>query len=308
MEDSPEKSYDPYDRTLVFVRHGKDDLDPFSSADGDGPLKAQMSCGHAVTPDSLTQLCRHQLDQGNYKFKCPAVVEGTRQCNKPWSYQEVRRLADLTPEEMQYFEENIARLAAAEDSEIQTCPQCKSNVERKNPNNLCVQCTICTADLQKAYQFCWQCQRPWKGRGPRSDRCDNEGCSNKNLELLQTCKTIDLPEVTGATNIPSVRACPKCGAIAEHSRKYCKNVKCPRCHVEFCFVCLKLKKKCQLTSSPYTMCKGGVAPRQASIPVGNRNRKKSDVDTLLAAKLRIEEHLAQRERERLLRLLRGDFD
>ncbi|KAJ0055445.1 hypothetical protein NL108_003810, partial [Boleophthalmus pectinirostris] len=56
---------------------------------------------------------------GNYKFKCPAIVQGTRRCNKPWSYQEVRRLADLSVEEMQYFEENIARLAAAEHSEIQ---------------------------------------------------------------------------------------------------------------------------------------------------------------------------------------------
>lgn len=35
-------------------------------------------------------------------------------CNAEWPYQEVRRLAVLTAEEMQYFEESIARLSAVE--------------------------------------------------------------------------------------------------------------------------------------------------------------------------------------------------
>lgn len=53
--------------------------------------------------------------QGQYKFKCPALVEETmQQCGKVWSYQEVRRLAVLTAEEMQHFEKNIARLAASQ--------------------------------------------------------------------------------------------------------------------------------------------------------------------------------------------------
>lgn len=47
------------------------------------------------------------------------MLEGTKQCNKLWSYREVRRLADLSAEEMQYFEETMARLAAAEYCEIQ---------------------------------------------------------------------------------------------------------------------------------------------------------------------------------------------
>ncbi|XP_072314887.1 E3 ubiquitin-protein ligase RNF19A-like [Eucyclogobius newberryi] len=281
------KSYDPLDGTLEFVEK-KDDLDPFSSEDG---LKAQMSCGHAVTPDSLTEWARHQLDQGIYKFKCPALVEGTKRCNKPWSYQEVRRLADLSVDEMQYFEEHIARLAATECCEILPCPKCKTNVERKEPTNLCVQCPVCTADQGKCYQFCWQCQKPWKGQARRSDRCNNDGCSNKNLELLQTCKTIDLPQVRGATNCPSVRACPKCGAIVEHSRKHCKNLVCPRCHVEFCFVCLKRKKICNKTSTPYILCKGGVAPRQTSIPVCNKAGERRVLNDLMAAHLRMLEEL-----------------
>lgn len=46
------------------------------------------------------------------------MVEGTTLCNKLWTYREVRRLADLSVEEMQYFEETMARLAAAEYCEF----------------------------------------------------------------------------------------------------------------------------------------------------------------------------------------------
>ncbi|XP_070785701.1 E3 ubiquitin-protein ligase RNF19B-like [Enoplosus armatus] len=261
-----EKKYDPLDTTLKFVNR-RDDLDPVSS-DGDDCLRAELSCGHAVTPDSLTQWCRSQLNEGNYKFKCPAVIEGTTLCNKPLSYQEVRRLADLSVEEMQHFEETMTSLAAPEYCEIQSCPQCRTSVERKDLSNLCVQCIICTADQKKTYQFCWQCQKKWKGPGPRADHCDNDGCLNRDLQLLQTCKTISLPDVEGVTDCPSVRACPTCGMKVEHSRQYCKNIKCLRCRVEFCFVCLKPKSQCG--SSPYKICPGGVAPRQTSIPVWQR--------------------------------------
>lgn len=222
-------------------------------------------------------------------------MTGTAQCNKLWSYKEVRRLADLDTEEMQYFEENMARLAVAEYCEVQSvsslkfifilfktkssepkhswrsstfqCPRCKTNVERKNLSSLCVQCVVCTADLKKSYQFCWQCDKPWKSPGARSGRCGNDGCVNKDLQILQTCKTIGLCDVQGVDSCPSVRACPVCGLKVEHNQKRCKNVVCPRCKEEFCFVCLKLKRVCCQTSSPFRICPGGVAPRQTSVPV-----------------------------------------
>ncbi|XP_042367991.1 E3 ubiquitin-protein ligase dbl4 [Plectropomus leopardus] len=265
-----EKKYDPLDTTLKFVSR-RDDLDPLCDDDDDDDcLRAEMSCGHAVTPDSLTLWCRSQLDEGIHKFRCPAVVQGTKLCNKLWSYQEVRRLANLSVEEMQHFEETMARLAAAEYCEIQPCPQCKTCIEREDLSNLCVRCTICTADQKKTYQFCWQCLRAWKGPDPRSDRCNNDGCINRDLQLLQTCKDISLPAVEGVTACPSVRACPTCGMKVEHNQHNCKNIRCPRCHVEFCFVCLKLKRECCKTSSPYKMCPSGVAPRQTSVPVWKR--------------------------------------
>ncbi|XP_072314892.1 E3 ubiquitin-protein ligase DDB_G0292642-like [Eucyclogobius newberryi] len=265
-EAEAEKSFDPLDSTVNLV-DGKDDLDPFSSEDG--VLKARLSCGHVVSPESLTEACRAQLNEGNYKFKCSAHVGG-RLCNSPLSYREVRRLAALTVEEMQYFEENIARLAVAEYSDIQGCPKCKTSIERKDMTNLCVKCDVCSANQGESYLLCWQCLKQWKGHGPRSDRCDNSGCKNYELELLQTCKLTNLPRVQGADAVPSIRACPTCGQRVEHDRTGCKNIICPRCRKEFCFVCLKLTSECRKTSSYFIPCSAGVAPRQTSIPVWHR--------------------------------------
>lgn len=270
-EGQDEKRYDPKDTTLKFVDR-PDDLDPMPPEEGDLCLRAEMSCGHAVTPQSLTGWCRSLLDQGQYRFKCPALKDGTtKRCNQEWPYQEVRRLAVLSPDEMQYFEENLARMAATLYCEYKSCPGCKTYVERKDLTNLNVECTICKAENKSSCQFCWQCLKPWKGPAPRSDRCDNDGCTNHELELLKNCKLTNLQEVQGADAVPSIRACPTCGQKVEHNKTGCKNVMCPRCQIEFCFVCLKLTPECLKTSTHYEPCSDGVAPRQTSIPVWHRN-------------------------------------
>uniref|UniRef100_A0A087XEA9 RING-type domain-containing protein n=1 Tax=Poecilia formosa TaxID=48698 RepID=A0A087XEA9_POEFO len=259
--DQDEKRFDPLDTTLRFVDR-PDDLNPPFSDDDEQGLRAEMSCGHAVTPQSLTGWCRSLLDQGQYKFRCPALNKHTKKkCDAVWPYREVRRLADLSVEEMEYFEETIARLAAAEYQEFRECPGCKSYVERKDLTNLCV---------SKQVQFCWQCLKPWKGPAPRSNRCDNDDCKNHDLELLRTCKTTSFPRVPGVDGCPSIRACPTCGHKVEHDKTGCKNITCPRCQVEFCFVCLKLTPECLKTSSYFIPCSDGVAPRQTTIPVWHR--------------------------------------
>ncbi|XP_064198314.1 E3 ubiquitin-protein ligase RNF19B [Anguilla rostrata] len=267
-QQEPEKRYDPADRTLRFVTRQDDitlDDDPDS-------LRAEMSCGHAVTPQSLTAWCRSLLDQGQYVFRCPALRDGTLQkCGAQWTYQEVRKLAVLTATEQRHFEVTLAALAAAEYCECKTCPGCQTSVERKDLSNLCVQCTVCTAETGRLYQFCWQCLQSWKGPGPRSDRCDNQGCTNKELELLKRCPTMSLPQVPGVVDCPSLRACPTCGLLLEHDRSGCKNLLCSRCQVEFCFVCLKLTPLCLQTSTHFRPCQDGVAPRQTSIPAWDRS-------------------------------------
>ncbi|KPP67366.1 putative E3 ubiquitin-protein ligase RNF144A-A [Scleropages formosus] len=267
QQQEQEKRYDPGDSTLKFVTRPDD----ITLDDDPNTLRAEMSCGHAVTPQSLTAWCRSLLDQGQYKFLCPALKEGTvKKCGALWSYQEVRKLAVLTADEQKHFEEAMAALAAAEFCEYKSCPGCLSVVEREDHMNLDVRCTICSAEMGQVYEFCWQCLKQWKGPGPRSDRCENDGCTNKDLELLKKCPMITLPEVMNV-QCPAIRACPTCGLLVEHDKTGCKNIICSRCQKEFCFVCLKLTPNCLKTSSYFELCSDGVAPRQTSIPCWNRS-------------------------------------
>ncbi|CAK6952977.1 uncharacterized protein LOC128383487 [Scomber scombrus] len=253
-----EKCYNPKDSTLRFVDR-EDEMDFLYI--GYKSRRALMSCGHSVTPMSLTNWCRYLLDQGETRFVC-----GQPDCGAVWSYEEVRKMALLTPEEMKEFEEKMLN-NSKDFFDVKPCPGCNSSVERADLNNLSVLCSVCTAEKKKDYRFCWQCLREWKGPTPRSDRCDNDDCINEPLETLRKCPEIIFEKVEGVTGCPSIRACPTCGLLVGHDRTMCKNIVCPRCDVEFCFVCLKVTEECSDTSDYFEPCSDGVAPRQTSIPV-----------------------------------------
>uniref|UniRef100_A0A3Q1GFT5 IBR domain-containing protein n=2 Tax=Acanthochromis polyacanthus TaxID=80966 RepID=A0A3Q1GFT5_9TELE len=167
-------------------------------------------------------------------------------------------MALLTPEEKKYFEKTLALNAARENILIKACPGCKSSVMRTNKSNLNVCCKLCTSNKGRTFEFCWQCLKEWKGPKPRSDRCGNNGCCNQLLKTLQTCPNVVFETMPGITGCPSIRACPTCGSLLEHSKKYCNFVVCPRCQANFCFVCLQQRHH-------RSSCT--VAPRQTSIPV-----------------------------------------
>ncbi|XP_067436814.1 potential E3 ubiquitin-protein ligase ariadne-2-like [Thunnus thynnus] len=257
-EKKTEKCYDPEDSTLRFVDR-EDEMDFLYI--GYTSRRALMSCGHAVTPMSLTDWCRRLLDQGESRFKC-----GQTHCNVEWSFEEVRKMALLTPEEMKEFEKKMIN----NSKDARSCPGCKSRVMRTDLNDLSVLCSVCTADKKKVYRFCCQCSREWKGPFPRSDHCENDGCINQLLETLKKCPEIIFTNVKDVIGCPSIRACPTCGQLVEHDKTKCKNIVCPRCRVEFCFVCLKVTKECHQSSSYFKPCSSGVAPRQTFIPVWKR--------------------------------------
>lgn len=252
-----EKCYDPRDKTLTFV-DGEDDLD-FLCEDFKS-RRAQMSCGHAVTPTSLTNWCRKLLDQGETRFVC-----GGSGCSAEWTFAEVCKMALLDPQEKQYFRKNMEFNIARQTLTTKLCPGCRSAVMRANESDLNVLCKVCTAVKGRPFEFCWQCLREWKGPRPRKDRCENDDCCNESLETLKKCPDITFHRYVyddeyGIRVCPSVRACPTCGLLLQHSKKGCPSVFCPRCSGTFCFVCLKRSSTClEIRCTP--------APRQTSIPV-----------------------------------------
>uniref|UniRef100_A0A3P8PBS9 RING-type domain-containing protein n=1 Tax=Astatotilapia calliptera TaxID=8154 RepID=A0A3P8PBS9_ASTCA len=250
-----EKCYDFCDQTLKFV-DGEDDLD-FLCEDFKS-RRAQMSCGHAVTPTSLTNWCRRLLDQGESRFVC-----GGSGCSAEWTFAEVCKMALLDPQEKTYFQKTMEFNVARQTIATKLCPGCGSSVTRENGSDLNVLCKVCTAVKGRPFEFCWQCLKEWKGARLRKDRCENNGCCNPSLDTLEKCPDMTLNSYHGVCVCPSVRACPTCGLLLEHSKILCKSVVCPRCNLRFCFVCLKKPVECTKTGCI-------LAPRQTSIPVWHK--------------------------------------
>ncbi|XP_055359093.1 uncharacterized protein LOC129603143 isoform X2 [Betta splendens] len=103
-----EKRYNPSDPTLKFVET-EDELDFLY--EGFRSRRALMSCGHAVTPTSLTKWCMKLLDEGRSGFVC-----GQTGCNVEWSYEEVCKMALLTPEEKKLFEKAMRTNSGSDQS------------------------------------------------------------------------------------------------------------------------------------------------------------------------------------------------
>ncbi|XP_065807089.1 potential E3 ubiquitin-protein ligase ariadne-2-like [Labrus bergylta] len=252
-----ERCYDPNDTRFTFV-DGEDEMD--FELNEYKSLRAKMSCGHTVTPTSLINWCRKQLDQGKVQFVC-----GQPNCDAVWSFEDVCKMALLTPAETKYIDRRMFNRVAKEYFGAKKCPGCESLVVRKDQNNLRVCCTVCTRNKRRVYEFCWQCLKKWTHPSEHADYCANPECVNQPLEILRKCPEINFKNVRMVTGCPSVRACPTCGFLIEHSGKKCNHIKCPRCKEEFCFVCLST-----VCYSYFRACNDGVAPRQTSIPVWKR--------------------------------------
>ena len=106
---------------------------------------------------------------------------------------------------------------------------------------------------------------------------------NKSLQVLAECKFIKLEScASDLPRVPSIRACPTCGKLVEHTGAMCKNIFCPRCSVEFCFVCLAKTVDClrDESNSYYNKCNRPMAPVQTKIPIWKReSENESDNDS-----------------------------
>ncbi|XP_072451828.1 probable E3 ubiquitin-protein ligase RNF144A-A [Chiloscyllium punctatum] len=189
----------------------------------------KTSCGHVIKSSGLKEWCKALLDEGGFTFNCP-------KCAKEWPWQEVRKIAQLTQDECKSFEEQLNRIMKPRAESYKKCPNCRLYVQRMDPEKLCVQCLPCSEKSNKTIRFCWGCLREWKNPDAQSNSCGNTSCSL--TALLLSCDTID-DQASPVYGCPSVRACPSCEALMQHSGGRCPSVSCPSCHCRFCFRCLE---------------------------------------------------------------------
>jgi len=223
--------------------------------------RAKMSCGHAITPESLLAYCMSILTAGRFIFYCPNIDRKTGvNCRKEWQYVDVRLIASLGETEQIYFETKINENYMLKASGIQQCPQCSSYCERMNNKDNRVVCPVCSTKKQ-SYEFCWFCLHKWKS-SLLTHGCGNEDCTGVDPRLTYLSK-VSLKKVGSVDNVPSCRACIKCGMLIEHDSK-CKHMLC-RCGQQFCFICLKPKSGTSWKCGSYNdAC--AVAPIQTQIP------------------------------------------
>ncbi|CAM4516160.1 unnamed protein product [Leuciscus chuanchicus] len=141
--------------------------------------------------DYVVAWFKYFLKQKKTEFSCPGFNAVQRKtCGEKLSYQDICRLIPLTDKQREFLEENLAALVAKRLFDFKACPGCQSHVERRDRSNLCVNCTICTANLKRTYYFCWNCRREWKGPANNAVRCDNNGCGQKarTSDPLKPCK------------------------------------------------------------------------------------------------------------------------
>lgn len=251
--------------SLKFTTSKPDCIDPFP--DPNAPPRVEMSCGHAVDPNSLTVYCRSLVDANHYEMFCPAIIDGkTKQCKKIWEYTEIRQIALLNEDECRWFESKIAERAAQQFCDMKECPVCRSFLERADLCNLRVRCTICSKKNGTAYDFCWQCLHEWTGPVTSEVKCGRTECVHPDLPSIRDAPDI---KITGENiSVPNRRACPTCGKVVEHNGTGCKMIICQRCQKEFCFLCLEQSPDCLRTApgSYYNNCSKPVAPKQTVIP------------------------------------------
>ncbi|XP_048769171.2 ranBP-type and C3HC4-type zinc finger-containing protein 1-like [Ostrea edulis] len=216
----------------------------------DDEPRLKMSCGHAITPYNLFGHMKYTLMS---KVK-PAIYCLTSGCDAQWNMQEIARKADMTEDEIIFYDRKISfNLINQDSNSISECPSCGQFCQRQD-DFLRIRCTVCSKKNGSAFDFCWDCKAPWIA---------NHECSNKDLESIQRVlndaplKKIDMSKIE---DVPSKRMCPECRFLIEHI-KACKTMQCTHCNTIFCFVCLEVAVNRRLPCGNYD-AKCTVAPVQ----------------------------------------------
>lgn len=79
------------------------------SFDNSNEARAQMPCGHVISPESMTMLMRSLIENFKYTIKCPGAKADGQDCTMEWPYELCRKVGFLTPEEQKEFEVGLSK-------------------------------------------------------------------------------------------------------------------------------------------------------------------------------------------------------
>lgn len=165
-------------------------------------------------------------------------------CSNVWDVQEIAKKADMTADEICFFEFKMSLNFIYHGSvESSTCPSCGSFCQRQLLSRLQTKCIVCTKKNRKVFNFCWSCKSEWTSDHNCKNRlkCIQEILDKARLTELQWCNM---------HGVPSMRVCPGCTILIEYAYGS-KTMFCPKCKTLFCFSCLSIAKKENLQCGRY---------------------------------------------------------
>ena len=217
----------------------------------------RMACGHYICPDCLLTWTWEQLSNMKHEIGC-------NECGKPIKQDDIIKFGLPTLEEKQFIITAITT-NFYESQNIQECPQCRTLCQRTRTDTPQVHCTVCPKKAGKFFMFCWYCMREWKNASDYQV-CGNANCKKELIEKLVKSPKKKFTDRQGRTfDIPTIRACPRCQTMLEHSDG-CNTFTCSSssCKHIFCFICLSASKSCKSISWNETGIRCSPAPIQTS--------------------------------------------
>ncbi|KAI6653415.1 hypothetical protein LOD99_3634 [Oopsacas minuta] len=218
----------------------------------------KMRCGHYICPDDILLNTWEQIQHLKFEVSCPS-------CPAIISIEDIMKFGLPDCEEKQFIEAAIS-VNFCESQDIQQCPNCQSYCQRKKTDTAQVQCTICTKNMKKSFEFCWFCLREWNNAA-NYQICGNLNCKREEIQKLRNSpKKVFRDDGGKVLSIPILRACPKCFTIIEHT-KGCNEMTCKVCKTAFCFICLAKTEEGSLVCSgrTYTAITCVAAPIQTKL-------------------------------------------
>ena len=188
----------------------------------------KMPCGDYYCPACVVEYSQNEANDRTKKTEIKCF-----KCGTEWDLSVIQRSGSLTEKEIDALATKLSENFITGSREIKDCPGCGNFCQRKDKSKTRVYCRRCAQEKREA-EYCFYCLESWKNPSSYTE-CGNSHCNpNAFLDIIQKAP---MKEIVGV-RCPSIRLCPVCGALTEHS-KDCKHVKCLFCPTKFCFICLR---------------------------------------------------------------------